>query len=93
MEAAWRRAGLIDVEQTSLMIRMEFADFDDYWTPYLMGEGPAGAYVAGLDPAKRAELEHHVRRAFLANRPDGPRSCACVAWACRGTVPKGDTAI
>jgi hypothetical protein len=93
MAATWRRAGLIDVEQTSLLIRMEFEDFEDYWTPYLMGEGPAGAYVAGLDPAKRAELAHHVRRAYLANRPDGPRSCACVAWACRGTVPKGDTAI
>lgn len=93
MEAAWRRAGLIAVEQTSLLIRMEFESFDDYWTPYLMGEGPAGAYVAGLDPPKRAELAHHVRRAYLANRPDGPRSCACVAWACRGTLPKGDTAI
>jgi SAM-dependent methyltransferase len=93
MEALWRRIGLIDVEQASLLIRMDFADFEDYWGPLLAGEGPVGAYVAGLDPAKRAVLADHVRRAYLANRPDGPRSVACVAWACRGTVPKGDTAV
>jgi uncharacterized membrane protein YedE/YeeE len=28
-----------------------------------------------------------MRRAYLANLPDGARSCACVSWACRGTVP------
>ena len=28
---AWRKAGLVDVEQMDLLVRMEFADFDDYW--------------------------------------------------------------
>lgn len=87
MEELWRRLGLVEVEQTSLTIRMDYADFDDYWSPFLAGEGPTGAYVTALDAAKRAELERHVRRAYMANRSDGPRSVACVAWACRGTVP------
>jgi 2-polyprenyl-3-methyl-5-hydroxy-6-metoxy-1,4-benzoquinol methylase len=34
-----------------------------------------------------ATLVDYVRRAYLANLPDGPRSFACVAWACRGTMP------
>ena len=32
LATAWREAGLVDVEETDLVIRMEFADFDEYWT-------------------------------------------------------------
>lgn len=87
MAAAWRGAGLLDVEQTSLMIRVEFTGFDDYWGGFETGEGPIGQYVVGLPAPARADLRQHVRRAFLASRPDGPRSMVSVAWACRGTVP------
>jgi SAM-dependent methyltransferase len=87
MEAVWRALGFEQVEQTSLLIRMEFADFDDYWQPFEAGEGPTGAYVTGLSDTARATLREHVRRAYLVNRPDGKRSFACVAWACRGVVP------
>jgi ubiquinone/menaquinone biosynthesis C-methylase UbiE len=87
MATLWRRLGLLEVEQTSLLIRMEFDSFDDYWQPFLAGEGPAGQYVAGLAKTSRAKLGELVRLSYLANRPDGPRSFACVAWACRGMVP------
>ena len=87
MAEAWRAAGLTDVEETNLTIRMEFASFDDYWGPFERGEGPHGKYVAGLPSPARETLRQHVRRAYVGNRPDGPRSMACVAWACRGTVP------
>jgi SAM-dependent methyltransferase len=86
MAEAWRAAGLTDVEETNLTIRMEFASFDDYWGPFGTGEGPHGRYVAGLPDPARETLRQHVRRAYVGNRPDGPRSMACVAWACRGTV-------
>ena len=87
MAAAWREAGLVDVVQTDLLIRMDFARFDDFWSPLLSGEGPAGTYVAGLPEERRTRLTELVRRAYLANRPDGPRSFPTVAIACRGTVP------
>lgn len=87
MEDAWRAQGLREVEQTSLMIRMEFSSFDDFWSPFLLGVGPLGQYVAGLTGAARTALQKHARRAYLANRSDGPRSFVSVAWACRGTVP------
>ena len=87
MAAAWREAGLVEVEQTSLTIRAEFADFTDYWSPFVTGEGPHGQYVVGLGEAERAALREHMRRAYCANRRDGPRSFASVAWACRGKVP------
>ena len=87
MAACWRQLGLLEVEQTSLTIRMDFVSFEDYWAPYTAGEGSAGQYVAGLSEAVRATLKTHVRRGYLANRPDGARSFACTAWACRGRVP------
>ena len=88
MAALWRATGLTDVEQSSLLIRMEFSSFDDYWSPFTTGEGPPGQLLASLAEPARASLQDHVRHAYLADRPDGPRSFAAVAWACRGTVPE-----
>jgi len=88
MAAAWRSAVLEDVEQTSLMVRMDFDSFEDYWMPFAHGEGPHGQYVIKLAEPARETLRQHVRRAYVANRPDGPRSMASIAWACRGRVPE-----
>ena len=85
MANLWRDLGFVDVEQTSLLIRMEFSDFDDYWLP-LTSEGPLAQFINGLSASARATLTEHLRRAYVANLPDGPRSFASVAWACRGTV-------
>ena len=90
LAAAWRAAGFADVRETLLTIRMEFADFADYWRPYLGGQGPGGVYVAALDPVARERLRDHVRRAFLDGEPDGPRSYAVSAWAVRGVAPELD---
>jgi SAM-dependent methyltransferase len=88
MATVWRRIGLKEVEETSLLIRMEFQSFEDYWMPFATGEGPHGQYVVKLPEPARETLKQHVRRAYVANRPDGPRSMVSVAWACRGTVPE-----
>ena len=78
--------GLADVSETELMIRMDYRSFDDFWAPIAAGEGPLGKYVAALDAAERARVDAAVRDAYEAGRPDGPRSFANVAWACRGIV-------
>jgi hypothetical protein len=79
--------GLLDIVQMELMIRMDYQSFADYWAPIAAGEGPLGKYVASLDAAERACTDAAVRDAYEAGRPDGPRSFANVAWACRGIVP------
>lgn len=84
---AWRTAGFAEVHGTLLSIRMEFASFDDYWTPYLGKQGPAADYLSSLDDVGHARLREHVWRAYLDGEPDGPRSYAASAWAVRGTVP------
>jgi SAM-dependent methyltransferase len=87
MKRSFVEQGLVDVEETQLMIRMDYQNFDDYWTPIAAGEGPLGKYVATLDAAERTRTGAAVRDAYEAGRPDGPRSFANVAWACRGIVP------
>ncbi len=87
MKAAFAESGLADVEETTLTIRMDYAEFDDFWAPIAAGEGPLGKCVAALDAATRTKADAAVRAAYEAGRPDGPRSFAAVAWACRGTVP------
>ena len=83
----WADAGLTEIDQRSLMIRMEFANFADYWEPFASGEGALGAYVSTLDHTQRDRLERHLRSAYLTGRPDGERSFVAVALSCRGVVP------
>jgi SAM-dependent methyltransferase len=87
LAAAWRGAGMADVVDTSLSIRMEFASFDDYWTPYTAKDGPVAEYVATLDEPARARLRDAVRLAYLDGEPDGARSYAAIAWAVKGVIP------
>jgi SAM-dependent methyltransferase len=79
-------AGLAQVERTSITIRMDYANFDDYWQPLGGGQGPVGTYLVGLDPDLRARIEHAVANAYRSGSPDGPRSLTATAWAVRGTV-------
>jgi hypothetical protein len=87
LPALFRRAGLTDISETMLAIRMEFADFEDYWQPLMTGQGNLASFVDGLATATRGRVIDAVRQAFLCGRPDGPRSFASVAWAARGVVP------
>jgi ubiquinone/menaquinone biosynthesis C-methylase UbiE len=84
----WAEVGFTEINQRSLMIRMDFADFADYWEPFVSGEGALGDYVAGLDTGAQARVERHLRSAYLTGRPDGERSFVAVALSCRGVVPK-----
>jgi SAM-dependent methyltransferase len=83
----FRAQGLQDVERQSLTIRMEFADFADYWEPFLGGQGPVGAYFLQLAPELKARIKEAVRDAYLSGAADGPRSMTATAWAVRGRVP------
>ena len=80
------RAGIEDVETTSLIVRMDYASFADYWEPLLGGQGPVGAYAASLAPEMRTRVQDTVRAAYLSGAPDGPRSLIAAAWAVRAEI-------
>jgi SAM-dependent methyltransferase len=86
LAAGLRDTGLREVRETSLTIRMGYADFADYWQPIANAQGPVGDYVKRLSPEALGRLMEAVRRAYLAGDADGPRSMAATAWAARGVV-------
>jgi SAM-dependent methyltransferase len=86
MAALWQRAGLRDVIEGEISMRFAFEDFDDYWSPYLTGNGPLGEMVMNLTAGQRAMLEQRMRLIYLSGRPDGRRSFVSTAWVCKGAV-------
>ena len=63
----FEQAGLGDVEDTALSVTLELPSFDDWWSPFTAGVGPAGAYVASLDPGQQARLRELCRDKFAAS--------------------------
>ena len=84
----WKKAGLIKVKETPLVIRQGFSSFNDYWEPFTKGAGPGGAYVVSLPDDRRQQLEARVRKRLLGARQDGPFKLKAKAWCVRGQVPK-----
>jgi SAM-dependent methyltransferase len=82
----WSAAGLSDVAQHEVTIRMDFVSFADFWAPMAGKEGPLAAYVGGLHAEGRENLLKAVRLAYLDGEADGPRSYAATAWVVKGTV-------
>ena len=78
----FRRAGLKDVVDGTLEARADYADFDDFWEPFLLSVGPAGHYLASLQDDRRAAL----REALRTELPQGRFSLTARAWYAKGTV-------
>ncbi|MGW8180672.1 MAG: class I SAM-dependent methyltransferase, partial [bacterium] len=58
----WREHGLVDVREKALIVRTEFQSFEDLWSPFLEGQGPAGAYVASLAEREQLRLKERLRQ-------------------------------
>jgi SAM-dependent methyltransferase len=83
----FRNAGLGDVAVTALDVPTPFANFDDYWQPFLGGQGPAPTYAMSLPEATRRQLRDRLR-ARLPAGADGSISLIARVWAVRGAVSK-----
>jgi SAM-dependent methyltransferase len=75
-------AGLHDIADAMLALEVEHPTFEEWWDPYTRGVGPAGAYIEGLPPSQRTELEEVCRRELGG----GPFTVRAGAWAARGLV-------
>ncbi|MGI4946443.1 MAG: class I SAM-dependent methyltransferase [Janthinobacterium lividum] len=89
MHAMWQAAGLCDVREDTVTIFMDYADFLDWWEPIVAGEGTLGRYVSAMAAGERDGLERHLRTAYEAGSPDGPRAFAATAFVCRGVRSEG----
>jgi SAM-dependent methyltransferase len=75
-------AGLRDVEEVELSASVAHASFEDWWQPFTLGVGPAGAYARSLGEGELAELRDRCRTLL----PEAPFTLTVFAWAARGTV-------
>jgi SAM-dependent methyltransferase len=82
----WRAHGLTAVEESVLSLDARFESFDDFWLPFLGGQGPAGMYVNGLAPASREALREKLRQRVLPDRPHGGFVLTLRAWAVKGVA-------
>jgi SAM-dependent methyltransferase len=76
-------AGAQAIEELPLTVEVEHPSFDEWWEPYTLGVGPAGAYVARLDSTGRARLRDICRDLL----PPEPFAVSASAWAARGSAP------
>jgi len=79
----FREAGLSGVETTNIDLPLRFADFEDFWSPFLGGQGPAAGYVVGLSEKDRTSLRE-LLRSRVPTQTDGSIPMIARAWAARG---------
>ncbi len=85
LSAAFKRTGFAEIETTSVDVITKFSNFDDYWKPFLGGQGPAPTYVLKLHEAERYNLRDALSRR-LPIKEDGSIPLAARAWAAKGLV-------
>jgi SAM-dependent methyltransferase len=73
-------AGLRDVAGTEITATVDYETFEEWWHPYTLGVGPAGAHVKSLRDEELAELRARCR----ALLPEPPFALTAYAWAARG---------
>ncbi len=79
----WRGVGLRDVRGGEIVVRASYEGFDDLWDPFLKNVGPAGDFVATLEPETKAAFREQYRT--LLGSPDGPFELSARAWYAVGT--------
>jgi SAM-dependent methyltransferase len=83
----FRSTSLTDVQCDAIEIPTIFANFRDYWEPFLGGTGPAPSYVASLDAERRKKLSRKLEE-MLPRGPDGTIALIARAWAVRGRLSR-----
>jgi SAM-dependent methyltransferase len=83
LQACFARAGLSDLGVRPVEVPTTFSDFDDYWAPFLGGQGPAPAYCVALPDESREHLRARLK-ATLPTEPDGSIRLTARAWVVSG---------
>lgn len=84
LSALWVECRLKEVKEAALVISADFASFEDFWLPYIEGQGHGGSYVSSLPPDHRDALAERVRQNIVEMKGTGPFSLRAQAVAVRG---------
>jgi SAM-dependent methyltransferase len=88
LEALFRAAGASDVQVSSITVPMRFRDFDELWTPFLGGQGPAPTYLMSLSDDERQAVRDQLRRR-VTTEADGSIPLTARAWVVRAASVAG----
>jgi SAM-dependent methyltransferase len=77
-------AGMEGAQSTALLVAVQYQSFDEWWEPFTLGVGPAGAHVAGMAPPEVDRLRHRCRESL----PESPFTIAAKAWTTWWTKPQ-----
>jgi len=83
----WKQIGLEDVSQQPLDVTMRFDSFEDYWEPFLLGQGPAGAYLRTVQSDRLQVLRSAVKQQLSISSESEGFILPARVWAVRGSVP------
>lgn len=86
LAALFERGGLVDVVESNLGVTSTYDSFDELWSGFLAGVGPAGAYCIGLAEAARARLRDALFERL--GSPSGPFALGAVARCAVAAVPR-----
>jgi SAM-dependent methyltransferase len=73
------------IEVRAIDIPTQFSSFEDYWSPFLGGQGSAPAYAMSLEESARVRLRDSLKERIPV-LPDGSISMIARAWAVRARV-------
>ena len=80
-----RQAGLESVDTAPLPVAASYRSFDELWSSFQLGVGPAGNYLARQEPSTRDAIRDEYGRRL--GEPSGSFTLTAEAWALRGRVP------
>lgn len=67
LRMAFEHAGLRDVESSLLDIDTVFTNFEDFWNPFLGGQGPAPSYLSSLDKELQEKIKTFLQKKLAVN--------------------------
>jgi len=82
----FEKAVFVDIETTSIEIATQFRDFEDYWKPFLGGQGPAPSFLLSLSEDEKIFMRNELKMR-LPTHLDGSISMVARAWAAKGRLP------
>jgi ubiquinone/menaquinone biosynthesis C-methylase UbiE len=85
LKKLFENTGFVDIETTSIEIVTHFQDFDDYWKPFLGGQGPAPSFLLSLDQDEKNKLRNTLKTR-LPTQLNGSISMVARAWAAKGQI-------
>jgi len=85
LREVFEAGGLVDVVETTLQVSAEYAGFDELWSGFLAGIGPAGSYLVALPEDRQAAVRGEFFQRIGA--PDGGFSLTAVARSAHGRSP------